>query len=185
MGTETFAELEEPEQFENPDLRLPEGLTWEQLWEARNLAIGHGDDVGEVASDQFVPPPGMFYQLPTAYNPHQNGQATINGATTVNGGHGMDGGLNRSGHYELPSIFLNGHNNPSSQRTVIPPGNGGPTSGSIYATLPPLANAQLVNTSGLSSNGMELDFGEYLRFDDGIDIEEDNVNGTLKPNGQM
>jgi hypothetical protein len=211
MGNEAFEELEEPEQFEDADLRLPEGLTKEVLWEEMNMVMEHGDDGGEMGSHQhFVPPNGMFnyHQLP-GYNPHellhQNGAINFNGfvSTTVNGAHGMDGNdfMNGIGHYGLmndtarpdwsviPSTLLHngGTGEDSSSQSSVSPLNGiGSTSGSASAALlTPLTDPQTFNASGLAKGMADFDIGEYLHFDDGenaVKVEEDkDIYGTLDP----
>ena len=51
MGNEAFEELEEPEQFEDLDLKLPEGLTREGLWEEMRIAE-QGNEEGGIMEHQ-------------------------------------------------------------------------------------------------------------------------------------
>jgi hypothetical protein len=206
MGNEAFEELEEPEQFEDPDLKLPEGLTKEALW----ADMERGDYGGEMGNHQhFVPPNGMFnYQQ---YDPyeffHQPGPTSFNGfvstadgfvSTTVNGAHG--GFVNWIGHFGLMNgtaqseLSVNSstvlHNGvvgeDSSSQSPASPLNG-MGSGSASATLlSPLTDPQTFTSPGLITNGMaEFDIGEYLHFDDGENVikveEEEDIYGTIPP----
>jgi hypothetical protein len=62
---QTLEDLEGPEQFEDPDLKLPEGLTKAVLWADMVMATEYGDNGGETGNHQhFGPPNGMFNYLP-------------------------------------------------------------------------------------------------------------------------
>jgi hypothetical protein len=200
MGNETFEELEEPEQFEDPDLKLPEGLTKEALWADMTMAMERGDDGGEMGNHQhFVPPNGMFnYQQ---YDPyeffHQTGPAGFNGfVSTVNGADGFMNGIERFALMNGTELSVNSstvvHNgvvgeDSSSQSPASPLNGMGPTSGSASATLlSPLIDPQTFTGSGLTNGMAEFDIGEYLHFQDegenAIKVEEEeDIYGALPP----
>jgi hypothetical protein len=71
MGTEAFAELEDEEQFADPELLIPEGIpTKEILWEERVQAIngdgGYDSGDGTHQANEMVDP-GVYPYFPMGY----------------------------------------------------------------------------------------------------------------------
>lgn len=76
MGNETFEELEDPEQFNDPDLMLPEELTGERLWAERQQALNgdpNDDDEDELPGIgngvSYFPCPMGYPQVVPQYSP--------------------------------------------------------------------------------------------------------------------
>jgi hypothetical protein len=58
MGNEAFEDLEEPEQFDDPELKLPKGLTREGLWEEmRIVEQGEEGENEQALHEMFIGDP--------------------------------------------------------------------------------------------------------------------------------
>jgi hypothetical protein len=195
MGNEAFEELEELEQFEDPELKLPEGLTREGLWEEMKIAE-HGDegadqqDLHEMLMGNPRYHPYVYHHgLASGMNGMDANGMTVNGfvPAAINGlgvyppnGPGVNGYLGGAGvsagfgngnprpdlAVNLAALLPNGGDTSSSQSPATPLFNGtGPGLASASQLSPVMLN-QSLNSSDFANGTVDFDIDEYLHFED-------------------
>jgi len=195
MSNETFEELEDPEQFNDPDLLLPEELTGERLWAERQQAINGGlndedeDELpGIVNGLSYFPCPMGYAPAVPQYSPPANG---VDGSSQPLVGNPLlalgetqspIGDVNEA----CPTDVANGETSTSQSSTTAITGLSSKTQTSTLTDVN-LAFGFALDPLSTGKQELPFDIGEYLTFEDDnedngkaenrVDLENDEETG--------
>ena len=197
MSNEAFEELEDPEQFNDSDLMLPEGLTRERLWKERQQAINGGPYIVDGQDELPRTVNGVsYFPCPTGY-PSTVPEYDPDPAKGVNGVKQSSQPLVADPHVALgetrlpinvvnetsPKIIANGETSTSQSSTNTLNGLS-----SKNQTSPLTDNNLAVGFSfgplDIGQHELAFDIGEYLIFEHDNDDSGEAENGVELENDE-